>query len=66
MGEGSMANVVAVVPISHINGPREETDFYAFVNFKYKARNYIKYQITYYLSCTCRSADVNYWMTDVC
>ena len=30
MGEGSMANVVAVVPISHINGPREETDFYAF------------------------------------
>ena len=62
MGEGSMANVVAVVPISHINGPREESDFYAFVNFKYKARNYIKYQITY-LSCTCRSADVNYWMT---
>lgn len=62
MGEGSMANVVAVVPISHINGPREESNFYAFVNFKYKARNYIKYQITY-LSCTCRSADVNYWMT---
>lgn len=62
MGEGSTANVVAVIPISHINGPREETDFYAFVNFKYKARNYIKYQITY-LSCTCRSADVNYWMT---
>ena len=62
MGEGSTANVVAVIPINHVNGPREETDFYAFVNFKYKARNYIKYQITY-LSCTCRSADVNYWST---
>jgi len=62
MGEGSTANVVAVIPINHVNGPREETNFYAFVNFKYKARNYIKYQITY-LSCTCRSADVNYWMT---
>lgn len=62
LGEGTMGNAVAVIPINHINGPREETKFYAFVNFKYKARNYIKYQITY-LSCTCRSADVNYWMT---
>ena len=62
LGEGTMGNAVAVIPISHINGPREETNFYAFVNFKYKARNYIKYQVTY-LSCTCRSADVNYWMT---
>ncbi len=62
LGEGSTGNVVAVIPINHVNGPREETNFYAFVNFKYKARNYIKYQITY-LSCTCRSADVNYWMT---
>ena len=62
MGEGSIANVVAVIPIRHINGPREEHDFYAFVNFKYKARNFVKYQVTY-LSCTCRSADVNYWST---
>ena len=62
MGEGSIANAVAIIPINHLNGPRDEHDFYAFVNFKYKARNYIKYQITY-LSCTCRSADVNYWMT---
>ena len=62
MGEGSIANAVAIIPINHINGPRDEHDFYAFVNVKYKARNYIKYQITY-LSCTCRSADVNYWMT---
>ncbi|MCR5289818.1 MAG: FMN-binding protein [Treponema sp.] len=62
MGAGSIANVVAVIPIKHINGPREEHDFYAFVNFKYKARNFIKYQVTY-LSCTCRSAEVNYWST---
>ena len=62
LGEGSVGNVVAVIPINHVDGPRNETNFYAFVNFKYKARNYIKYQITY-LSCTCRSADVNYWQT---
>lgn len=62
LGEGSIGNVVAVIPIDHVDGPRNETNFYAFVNFKYKARNYIKYQITY-LSCTCRSADVNYWQT---
>ncbi|WP_428770722.1 FMN-binding protein [Treponema sp. HNW] len=62
MGAGSTANVVAVIPVAHINGPREEHDFYAFVNFKYKARNFIKYQVTY-LSCTCRSAEVNYWST---
>lgn len=62
LGEGSIGNVVAVIPINHVDGPRNETNFYAFVNFKYKARNYIKYQITY-LSCTCRSAAVNYWQT---
>ena len=65
LGEGTMGNAVAIIPISHINGPREETDFYAFVNFKYRSegiKSYIKYQITY-LSCTCRDANVNYWMT---
>lgn len=62
MGEGSTANEVAIIPINHVNGPRDETNFYAFVNFKYKARNYIKYEVTY-LSCTCRAANVNYWMT---
>ena len=62
LGEGSKANVVAVIPITHINGPREIDQFYAFVNYKYKARSYIKYQVTY-ISCTCRSADVNYWQT---
>ncbi|MBR2066898.1 MAG: hypothetical protein IJ875_01315, partial [Solobacterium sp.] len=65
MGPGTMANEVAIIPINHVNGPREETNFYAFVNFKYKTegiKSYIKYQITY-LSCTCREANVNYWMT---
>ena len=62
LGEGSKANVVAVIPITHINGPREIDQFYAFVTFKYRARSYIKYQVSY-ISCTCRSADVNYWQT---
>lgn len=62
VGPGTKANQIAIVPINHIDGPREENTFYAFVNFKYKARNFIKYQISY-VSCTCRSADVNYWQT---
>lgn len=62
MGDGSIANKVAIVPIDHIDGPRNESKFYAFVNYRYKARDYIKYQITY-LSCTCRAASVNYWQT---
>jgi hypothetical protein len=62
MGPGSIANVIAIVPINHIDGPRNESSFYAFVHFKYVARDYIKYQITY-LSCTCRAASVNFWQT---
>ena len=62
LGPGTIGNAVAVVPINHIDGPRRESSFYAFVNFKYKARDYIKYQITY-LSCTCRAANLNYWQT---
>lgn len=62
MNPEGTGNYVAVVPIDHVNGPREEKDFYAFVNFKYAARDYIKYEITY-LSCTCRAANVNFWMT---
>lgn len=62
LGEGTIANKVAIVPIDHIDGPRNESKFYAFVHYKYKARDYIKYQITY-LSCTCRAASVNYWQT---
>lgn len=62
LGEGSIANPVAVIPIAHIDGPGNESDFYAFVNFKYMARDFIKYQISY-VSCTCREASVNYWQT---
>jgi rhodanese-related sulfurtransferase len=62
LGEGSKANQVAVIPFDHIDGPQEEDLFYAFVPFKYVARSYIKYQVTF-ISCTCRSADVNVWTT---
>ena len=62
LGPGTKANPVAVIEIDHIDGPHEEDLFYAFVSFKYEARNYIKYQVTY-ISCTCRSADVNLWTT---
>lgn len=62
LGPGGKANPVAVIPINHIDGPQEEDLFYAFVSFKYEERSYIKYQITY-LSCTCRTANVNYWTT---
>lgn len=59
-----LANVVAVVPFHHVNGPRNEWNFYALINFVYRDRadSYVKYQVTY-LSCTCRTADVNYWQT---
>ena len=62
LGEGSKANQVAVIPFDHIDGPKEEDLFYAFVPFKYVARNYIKYQVSF-ISCTCRPADLNVWST---
>ncbi|MDY6410245.1 MAG: rhodanese-like domain-containing protein [Synergistales bacterium] len=62
LGEGSKANAVAVIPFNHIDGPKEEDLFYAFVPFKYVARNYVKYQVTF-ISCTCRPADLNVWST---
>ena len=62
IGEGTKANQVAVIPFNHIDGPKEEDLFYAFVPFKYVARNYVKYQITF-LACTCRTADLNIWST---
>ena len=62
LGEGSKANPVAIIPIHHIDGPHNEDLFYGFVSFKYQARGYMKYQVTF-ISCTCRSADVNYWTT---
>lgn len=62
LGEGSKGNQIAVIPFSHIDGPGDEDQFYAFVPFKYVSRNYIKYQVSF-LSCTCRPADVNVWST---
>ena len=62
IGEGTKANQVAVIPFNHIDGPKEEDLFYAFVPFKYVARNYVKYQITF-IACTCRPADLNVWST---
>ena len=66
-GEGivlrmDLANTVAVIPYTHINGPRHERIFYALVNFQYDMDTYVKYQVTY-VSCTCRDANVNYWST---
>lgn len=55
-------NKVTLIPFTHINGPKAEWNFFAIVNFEYDATFYYKYQVTY-LSCTCRSAEVNYWQT---
>ena len=33
LGEGSKANQVAVIPFDHIDGPKDEDLFYAFVPF---------------------------------
>lgn len=55
-------NKMTLIPFTHINGPKAEWNFFAFVNFEYNATTYYKYQVTY-LSCTCRSAEVNYWQT---
>ena len=62
VGEGTKANQIAVIPFNHIDGPKEEDLFYAFVPFKYVARDYIKYQITF-IACTCRPAALNVWST---
>lgn len=62
LGEGSKANPVAIIPIQHVDGPLDESDFAAFVKFKYVARDFVKYQVDY-ISCTCRQAADNYWST---
>lgn len=62
LGPDGIANIVAVIPHAHIDGPKNESPFYAFVTFRYRARDYIKYQVSY-LSCTCREASVNMWQT---
>ena len=61
----AVGNPIAIIPIDHINGPREEHDLYAMVDFKYTqggAVSFIKYQVTY-VSCTCRAANMNFWQT---
>lgn len=58
----SNGNKVTLIPFTHINGPKAEWQFFALVNFEYDATLFYKYQVTY-LSCTCRSAEVNYWQT---
>ena len=52
---------LAVIPMLILTG-QNESPFYAFVTFRYRARDYIKYQVSY-LSCTCREASVNMWQT---
>jgi len=49
-----------VIPYVHINGEGHEVDRNAFLLFEYESRDYVKYQVSY-LSCTCRSAAVNFW-----
>lgn len=44
----------------HVDGHGNETDMLAFVLFEYEQLRTVKYQVAY-LSCTCRSAEVNYW-----
>lgn len=62
LGPGTVVNPVAIIPMKHIDGPKNNTDVYAFVNFQYEARDFIKYQVSY-ISCTCRPAEFNFWNT---
>lgn len=62
LGPGTVVNPVAIIPMKHIDGPKNNIDVYAFVNFEYEGRDFVKYQVSY-ISCTCRPAAVNYWNT---
>lgn len=62
LGSSAVGNHVEVIPYKHIDGGKTESDLYAFVSFQYEGRDFIKYQVSY-VSCTCRSAAVNYWQT---
>jgi hypothetical protein len=53
-------NNVTILPYTHINGPRMEHDFFAFVLMEFDNMMYFKYQIAY-LSCTDRTPEINYW-----
>lgn len=62
LGPGTTVNPVAIIPMKHIDGPKNNSDVYAFVNYQYEGRDFVKYQVSY-ISCTCRPAAVNYWNT---
>lgn len=62
LGPGTTVNPVAIIPMKHIDGPKNNIDVYAFVNFQYQGRDFMKYQVSY-ISCTCRPAPMNYWNT---
>ena len=62
IGPGTGVNKVAVIPVKHIDGPENNSDVYAFVNYQYEGRDFMKYQVSY-ISCTCRPSAVNYWNT---
>lgn len=48
-----------ILPIVHINGEYHEVDEELYIMLEYRTLKYTKYQVSY-ISCTCRSADVNY------
>lgn len=50
------------IPFTHLNGEGHETDNYAYLLMQFDVGEYVIYQMTY-LSCTCRSAAVNFWNT---
>lgn len=55
-------NKVTLIPFTHINGPKIEWEFFGIVNYEFNYDYGYKYQVTY-LSCTCRTKDINYWQT---
>lgn len=58
--EGTAIPVENAFYFEHVDGHGKETDMVAFVLFEYEQLRTVKYQVAY-LSCTCRSAEVNYW-----
>jgi hypothetical protein len=49
-----------MVPFTHLNGEGHETEKIMYVLMEFAFRDYVRYQVAY-LSCTCRSGDVNFW-----
>ena len=57
---GGAGGTEPVMEFDHLNGHGVVTPRNAYILFEYEQRDFVKYQVTY-LSCTCRSADLNYW-----